>query len=517
MPTLTNAELLAASVRRSPQMAAASSARLKWLAEARPNQITPGGEWDVWLIMAGRFFGKTRAGAEDMWWHCVDNLGARGAVVAPTHNDLRIYCFEGPSGLCNVVPKEVLRGGELHTAYVKSPYMEMHFANGSIIQGFSADQPDRLRGPGVTRVWCDELASWRRLKESWDNLNFMLREGKDPRIVVTTTPRPKPLVSQLIRKKTTVISRGSSYDNRANIAANVFSRIAEYEGTKIGDQEIHGQLLNPEESGVIKRSWLKMWPHDSKLPRFELIVISIDTAYSEKDLDKDTGDPDPTACQVWGVFMLPWEKPKDMFGRIIYPPMNVLLLDAWQEWLGFPDLVKRVLKARDVEYGAHDEMYIQPLIGPPTMIGTGRKADQIIVEDIGSGKSLRQTLAGAGIGAYAYNPGNADKLARLHIVSHLFSNGLVWVPEGTLVNPVTKKPVGGTGKFAKWADTAIEQWCTFAGEGSIEHDDNVDAMTQCLRVLSDNGLLQPTKRPEHELTEPVIRAPSERRENPYAA
>lgn len=372
---------------------------------------------------------------------------------------------------------------------------------------------------------CDELAAWQRLNDTWSNMMFALRKGANPRVIVSTTPRPKTFIRDLVNNPTTIISRGTTFENRANLAPSFMAEVTRlYEGTKIGRQELHGEILNPEESGAIKRSEIQMWPVFkpdgtlNKLPRFELIVISLDTAFSQKSLDRETGEADPTACQVWGVFMMPDQKPRDLFGRIVHPPMNVMLLDAWQEWLRFPELVQRVLKARDVEYGAVDESLIQPMIGGQAIRGSGRKADQIIIEDKGSGISLRQTLEGAGIAAYAYNPGNADKLMRLHVVSHIFTNGLVWVPEGVLINPATKAPVGHTGKFAKWAEPAIEQWCTFAGDGSIEHDDHVDALSQALRVLANNGVLQPIKRPELGPEEGTYaRAPAARWENPYAA
>ena len=521
----TDSEILLAEASRSPAHRAAIDARLKWLNLARPNQITPPGKWQIWLCMAGRFWGKTRVGAEDMWWHCYTVPGARGAVVAPTTGDLRIYCFEGPAGLKNVIPPAILRGGDIATAYNRSLF-EIYFANGSIIQGFSAEEPERLRGPGVTRAWLDELGAWKNktINEAWSNLNFMLREGVDPRIVATTTPRPKPLIYNLVDRcgKDVIMSTGSSHDNRDNIAASVFERVSIYEGTKTGDQEIHGRLVNLEDAGIVQRSWLKTWaaakPNGDALPlpKFEYIILSLDTAFSEKNIDKDTGDPDPTGAEVWGVFSLPGDKPRDMFGQRIPPPLYVMLLDCWDEWLGFPELVKRVLGERNTEYGAKDDAIIRPLYGPDYERGSGRKTDLIIIEAKGSGISLLQTLAVNKIKAYAFNPGKADKLARFHMVSHMFKAGLVYVPEGRMVRS-DGTFVCGTGRFAKWAEPAIEQWCTFAGEGSIAHDEHVDCASQGLRYLEMAGLLQPTKLPEDEPTEGVIRRSPDEGMNPYAA
>lgn len=520
-------DLLTAEAQRGPEFDAAIRARLAWINAARPNQIGPfhDQDWKVWLIISGRGWGKNLSASHAVWWELWRTPGTVCAAISPTSNDLIRYVFEGESGYCSVIPPEILKGGAMEGAYVKSPYPHIEFANGSRIEGYTAEKPDRLRGGNFALAHCDELAAWQRLNDTWSNMMFALRKGANPRVIVSTTPRPKTFIRDLAKNPTTIISRGTTFDNRANLAPSFLAEVTRlYEGTAIGRQELEGEILNPEEAGSIKRSWVKMWPVYkpdgtlNKLPRFDLIVISLDTAFSQKSIDRESGNPDPTVCQVWGVFMPPWEKPKDLFGRRVEPSMNVMLLDAWEEWLGFPELVKRVLKARDVEYGAADDSAIQPMIGPPTMRGTGRKADQIIIEDKGSGVSLRQTLETAGIQAYAYNPGNADKLARLHMVSHIFSNGLVWVPEGVLINPVTKAIVGHTKKFAKWAEAAIEQWCTFAGDGSIEHDDHVDAATQALRVLADNGLLQPIKRPELEPIEGTYaRAPSKTMGNPYAA
>lgn len=374
---------------------------------------------------------------------------------------------------------------------------------------------------------CDELGAWKKqsINEAWSNINFMLREGADPRLIATTTPRPKPLIYDLVERvgKDVIMSTGSSMDNRRNIAASVFDRVGVYEGTKVGDQEIHGKLLNLEDSGIIKKQWIKQWPAakpdgtPNPLPKFDFLIMSLDTAFTEKTLDKETGDPDPTGCEIWGAFTLPGEKPRDLFGKRVYPAMQAMLLDAWDDFLGFPELVKRVLAELKTEYGAADDAHIAPMIGPDYRVGTGRKIDLVVIEDKGSGISLRQTLAGAGIAAYAYNPGNADKLARLHMVSHVFSNGLVWVPEGRLVNKATGAFIRGTGKFASWADTAVEQWCTFAGEGSIAHDEHVDCASQGIRVLLNHGILLPVKRPEDEPTEGVYARPPSERVNPYAA
>jgi len=295
------------------------------------------------------------------------------------------------------------------------------------------------------------------------------------------------------------IIRGTTYDNRENLSKTFYDKIAVYEGTRMGRQEIHGELIDPEESGIIKRSWIKLWPATKPLPAFEMIIMSLDTAFTEKTMDKKSGDPDPTACSVWGLFTEP---------KILHstkpPRKGVMLLDVWEDWLGLPDLVRRVKKEMKCAYGGDEERaVIRPLHGSDKPRSAGRKPDMLVIEDKGSGISLRQTLHEAGLDSVAYNPGNADKLARLHIVSPLFAHRRVWAVESNTM----------PGQPRTWADPLISQLCSFAGEGSVKHDDHVDTTSQALRVLMDMGLLLLVREPTEEAPPPDPSA----RSNPYAA
>ena len=136
---------------------------------------------------------------------------------------------------------------------------------------------------------------------------------------------------------------GATYENRENLTSYFFESIAKYEGTRVGRQEIHGEVLDPEEEGFVKRSQWRVWPKDKSLPKFSFIVMSIDPAFKERNYDKRKMESDPTACSVWGVFMVPREgKP---------PVPHVILLDAWEDWLGFPNLVRRLKKEMAYTYG----------------------------------------------------------------------------------------------------------------------------------------------------------------------
>jgi predicted phage terminase large subunit-like protein len=489
MTNHTPPEALSASVleRLDLHDLAAIVAQAKWTSARKPHQIIPEGDWwTVWLLMAGRGAGKTRTAAETIREWAWFQPRTRWLVSAPTYGDLVGVCFEGDSGLLAVIPPECIQ------KYNKSE-MTLLLRNGSLITGISAEKPERFRGPQFHGGWLDELAAWQYADEAWDLLNFGMRLGKHPRIVASTTPKPMQLLRDLIKRegKDVTVTRASTYDNIDNLAPTFKAQILRYEGTTIGRQEIHAELIDLEEAGVIRRSWLQLWPASKPLPVFDFVVLSLDTAYTEETRDKKTGDADFTACTVWGLFRQGKE-------------YGILLLDAWQERLGLPDLIARVKRESKIHYGEdEDKPLITPLFGAQRQHGTGRKPDLIIIEDKGSGISLRQMLVREGIHAYAYNPGRTKKLDRLHQVSPLFANGVVWVPESN------KK----AGQPRSWCEPVIAQLCAYTGEGSIKHDDLMDSATQALRYLSDDNRLSTTEPME----DPDAPKKATRPHNPYAA
>ena len=461
--------------------------QMKWRKTARPNQILPKDGWTEAGFQAGRGFGKTRIGAEWLGQLAYrDPEALPSGVIAPTLNDIRFTCFEGHSGLLSVIPPELVKD------YNKTN-LQITLVNGATIRGFSAEEPERLRGPQYARLWCDELAAWSRDEDTWDMAMFGLRLGKNPQVIWTTTPKPKDLIRKLTAPKPgRLIIRGSTYENRANLAENFFEQLKQYEGTQLGRQELEGELIDGEEGGIISRSWFKLWPAKSKLPHFEWIVMSLDTAFTEKTLDKRTHTADSSACTVWGVFYH-----EDI--------MQVMLLDCWSEQLGFPDLIKRTKRELNVAYGDDDDQaLIKPMFGSDKPMTSGRKPDILIIEDKGSGISLRQSLEREGIDAYKYNPGRADKLTRLHMVSHIFAKGLAWLPESD------KYP----GRPRTWVEPMLAQLCSFTGSGSIKHDDFVDSVSQCIRLLVDKNFLTAVKREKKEYKDEYV--PKKPVVNPYA-
>jgi predicted phage terminase large subunit-like protein len=408
----------------------------------------------------------------------------RWLVSAPTYGDLIGVCFEGESGLINCIPRDLV------AAYNKSD-VEIRMKNGSTIKGITAEKPERFRGPQFHGGWLDELAAWQYADEAFDLLMFGMRLGTQPKLICTTTPKPNTIIRNLLKRegKDVAVTRASTNAKLANLAPTYRDQILRYEGTTIGRQEIHAEVIDPEEMGVIRRSWIKRWPSERPLPELEFIVMSLDTAFTE-----ETGsgnNPDYSACAVWGVF----SPSKDR--------RDVILLDCWQERLGFPDLITRTKKELKAVYAPRERSVLKPLFGPSYMEDSGRKPDVLLIEDKGSGISLRQALGREGIISAPYNPGRARKLDRLHAVSPLFAAGRVWITESTKV----------PGDYVSWAHPLIEQLCTFSGENSIPHDDMMDAAVQGLRYIADRDMIRVT-RPEA----PEPRTHDDRpKGNPYAA
>lgn len=476
----------------------------RWRSMARANQLAPEGDWSTWLVMAGRGFGKSLCGLNWAGLEAAHDPGSYTHILAPTLNDVRLTCFEGPVGLINLIPEKLIDD------YNRTLFI-IRLVNGAIIRGFSAQEPERLRGPQCHRLLFDEMAATDRtsLGDSWDMAMFGLRLGPHPRAVVTTTPKPLELLHKLVKEKTTVVTRGSTYDNRDNLSDRFYQQVAQYEGTTIGRQEIHGELIDPEEAGIIKRSWIRMWKNRDPLPTFHFIVMSLDTAFTERTIDQKTHEPDPTACTVWGLFNTEEKKIKHGIEEKKGKP-GIMLLDAWQDHLGFPELVKRARSEMISRYGGNSAPLIKPLVGLPRLSSSGRRPDVIIIEDKGSGISLRQVLEREGIPCYKYNPHRADKLQRLHAVSHMFANGFIWMIESD------KTP----GQLRSWTQEPLQQLCTFTGSGSIRHDDFVDSVTQAIRVITDKmigGVLDPVHLSNQpSFPEDAVVVPFRRPSNPYA-
>ena len=257
---------------------------------ARPSQLTPkdSEDWNIWLILAGRGWGKTRTGAMDALIYAMRHPDVQVAVVTPTFGDLKRTAFEGPSGILRHIPEGCLMRGR-GQGY-NSSGAAIKLANGSQILGFSATEPDRLRGPQFHRAWCDELAAW-RYTETFDQLMFSLRLGSQPKCIITTTPRPTQLVQDLIKRDDTIVTRGSTFENAENLADSTLKMLREkYEGTTLGRQELYAEIIDKVEGAL----WTPNMIDDARIPESEereltQIVIAIDPAVTANEKSDETG------------------------------------------------------------------------------------------------------------------------------------------------------------------------------------------------------------------------------------
>jgi phage terminase large subunit-like protein len=255
-----------------------------WAAVARPNQLPPPGDWwQIWLSLAGRGFGKTRTLAEWVCHQVASEQASRVALVAATAADARDVLVEGESGILAVAPPWC-------RPIYESSKRRLTWPNGAIATTFSAEEPERLRGPQHDAAVCDELGSWSR-PETWDMLQFGLRLGRKPRCLVATTPRPNKLIRELLARegRDVVVTRGSTYENRANLAPGFFDQvIRKYEGTRLGRQELNAELLDDTPGAL--------WSHAiidaarmSAAPSLPRIVIAIDPAVTSGEDADETG------------------------------------------------------------------------------------------------------------------------------------------------------------------------------------------------------------------------------------
>jgi len=258
----------------------------RWHREARPDQLEPDGAWLIWLILAGRGWGKTRTGAEWVADQARANPGNTYAVVAPTFADLRNTCFEGRSGLLAALGLTVdSEAYNRSTAQVRLP-------NGSTIIGYAAETPGRIRGANLAGAWCDEIAQWRYEAAWYEGLVPALRIGDRPRIVATTTPRPVPIVRDLLGRDdgTVHTTRGSTFDNAANLSAAALVELKRrYEGSRLGRQELYGEVIDDVEGAL----WTFDLIHGARItePPEELsrIVVAIDPAVTSGEDSDETG------------------------------------------------------------------------------------------------------------------------------------------------------------------------------------------------------------------------------------
>lgn len=260
-------------------------AQLKWDWNfwARENQKAPEGEWNTWLVMAGRGFGKTRMGSEWIRQKAEQNPGCRIALVAETAADARDVMILGDSGLINCDPNL--------TADSWSPTnRRLSWPNGSTAWCYNATEPDQLRGPQHHFAWVDELAKFRYMQETWDQLQFGLRLGVHPQVLVTTTPRPLPLIKKLRADSDTIVTMGSTLDNQANLAANTIKQLYDrYGGTRLGRQELAGEILDDIPGALWSRESIDNARLRDAPESLERVYVAVDPAVSNTEGSDEHG------------------------------------------------------------------------------------------------------------------------------------------------------------------------------------------------------------------------------------
>lgn len=248
---------------------------------ALPHQLPPGGDWRSWVVMGGRGAGKTRAGAE---WVRAQVEGAmpldpgaasRVALVGETFDQVRDVMVFGESGILACSPPDrrpVWKAGEA----------KLIWPNGAEAKAYSAHDPEGLRGPQFDAAWVDELAKWRKARDTWDMLQFALRLGEDPRVCVTTTPRNVDILKELLEAPSTVVTHAPTEANRANLAGSFLEEVRRrYAGTRLGQQELDGVLLS-DVDGALWTSDLLEGALIDHAPPLDRVVVALDPAVSGK-------------------------------------------------------------------------------------------------------------------------------------------------------------------------------------------------------------------------------------------
>lgn len=271
LPESERAELLAGLTD-----AEAANLEYDWSFWARTDQIAPLGQWATWIALAGRGWGKTEAGAQ--WIRQRVKDGAKSiALIAETQKDLEEVMVER---LVSCHPPD-------EAPVVRFKPVRLRWPNGAVALGYNGTEPNQLRGPQFDTAWVDELAKYRYAAEAWDMLQFTMRRGNDPRVFVTTTPRPIKTIRDILNDPTTRITRGATFDNATNLPAQFLDRLrAKYEGTRLGRQELNAEILDDVPGALWQRNNILFAPTKPDMRR---VVVAIDPATTSGEDSDETG------------------------------------------------------------------------------------------------------------------------------------------------------------------------------------------------------------------------------------
>lgn len=286
---LPEAERTALLAELSPEIL--SALKYHWPMHGRPDQFAPPGDWHIWVALAGRGWGKTRTGAEWLRQNVCGTTPLSGgqyrniAIIGETAADARDVMIEGPSGILETHPKD------FRPLYEPSK-RRITWPNGAWATVFNATEPDQLRGPEHDLAWGDELAKWAYARETYDQMTFGLRQGNPPRALITTTPRPIPVLREIVADEATVITKGITLDNSANLAPTFIRQIMrKYEGTRLGRQEIMAEILDDIPGALWTRAVLDdCRVKKDKVPEMARVVVGVDPS--------GTGGPEDEGADI---------------------------------------------------------------------------------------------------------------------------------------------------------------------------------------------------------------------------
>lgn len=253
-----------------------------WSLWARPNQLPPAWNWYVWLLLSGRGGGKTRSGAEQVIKWAKEGESPI-ALLGRTKADVRDIMVEtGESSIIQCSPPWFMPKHEPTKRRLVWP-------NGVLGIMYSADEPDQLRGPEHKKAWADEVAKYERPQEAWDNLMFGLRKGLNPQVIVTTTPRPIALIKSLVKDPLTAVVRSHTLENKDNLAPSFLRYIIDrYEGTRLGRQELAGEILDDNPDALWNRDRIDEL-RVKQSPELFAIVVAIDPEAKNNPNSAETG------------------------------------------------------------------------------------------------------------------------------------------------------------------------------------------------------------------------------------
>src|SRR6056297_1399639 len=404
-----------------------------WQFWARPDQLEPSRNYKIWMPLAGRGWGKTRTGAETVRDWVKQGLG-RIACVAPTKGDVRRVMVEGESGLLNICHKgdKTYRGADMGYPVWSPTNNTITWANGAKAEFFSAEDPERLRGPQFHSAWLDELAAWRNMEEVYSMLQFCLRLGKNPRTFITTTPKPVKLIRKIISdcksdpEKFKLVT-GSSYDNADNIDLDALKA---YEGTRLGRQELYAEVLEEAAGALWSVEMIdkcQEYPEDVDLESLQRIVVAVDPAVTSN------AESDMTGIIVAGIDI-------NGHGHVLEDATEQLTPSGW---------AKKVVELYH-KYGA----------------------DRIVTERNQGGEMVRHTIE---------TEDNTVPIRLVHASRGKFARA----------EPVSALYEQGRVKHLPGLDELEQQMVTWEPLGSMGSPDRLDALVWAMTDLMLGGILKP--------------------------